>query len=250
MKDIRVFIVEDEKKSLEMMMSLIELFFSNLTVVGSAPNIKVALTEIPKHEIDILFLDINLPDGNGFNLLNHLDKLNFEIVFTTAYEEFAIKAIRYSALDYLLKPIDVDELELAINRYRLKGKKQVGEQQIREFSKDISENGRPSQIGLPSKNGIQFIPYNDIVRCEADSSYTVVYTIKKQIITVSKNLKQIQETLSDNRFIRCHRKYLVNKNFIKEYIRGNGGQVIMKDGSFALVSKRMKSDFLKILREN
>lgn len=249
MKIFKAFIVEDEIKSMELIEALIANYCDEVEVVGKAFSISEALTEIKNTDFDILFLDINLPDGTGFNLLNRLDQIDFKIIFTTAYEEFAIKAIRYSALDYLLKPIDIDELCLSVNRLS-KHKNSVPEKKIKEFSKSISETGTPSHIGLPSRNGIQFIPHEEIVKCEADSSYTIVYTIKKQMITVSKNLKQIQELLSDQRFIRCHRKYLVNKNFIKEYIRGSGGQVIMQDGSFALVSKRMKSDFLKLLKEN
>ena len=242
MKNIKAFIVEDETKAKDMLIGLLKLYCEEVKVVGSANSIKMALDTIPNSEIDVLFLDINLQDGNGFNLLNHLKQIDFKVIFTTAYDQYAIKAIRYSALDYLLKPIDVDELETAIKRLNEGGNKTNSN--VKQYAKDISDNGSPSKIGLPSKSGIEYIPHADIVKCEADSSYTIIYTISKQKHLISKNLKTVQQLLSDNKFIRCHRKYLVNKDYVKEYIRGAGGQVIMQDNSFALVSKRMKSSFL------
>ncbi len=238
MKRIKAFLVEDEKRSRELLSVMLHQYCPQVAVVGTAGSLQEALPLLKAETPDLVFLDVHLPDGNGFDLLHLLPNYRFEVIFTTAYEEFAVRALRKRALDYLLKPLDAEELQAAIHRFK---KSRVPSPSTAPAEPRTAQNpATPLQIGLPSNRGVTFYPQRDIVRCEADGSYAQVFFNGGQQLLVSRNLKDLALSLDQQLFVRCHRKHLVNKLYVKEYIRGNGGYLIMKDGSIAAVSKRQK----------
>lgn len=245
MNVIKTIVVEDEPHSREMLLKLLKRYCPEVEVVGSAASIDEAKPLIERLKPDLVFLDVRLRDGSGFDLLNLLDPIDFHIIFTTAFEEYAVRAIRCSALDYLVKPLDIDELVASIQRLLRAESHRMKSNDIRSFAKEMATEGPPLQVGLPSQKGIEIIAIASIVRCEADGSYARVYLNNGKCILVSRNLKEMEELLVESGFIRSHRKHLINMGFVQKYIRGNGGYVVMKDGSTADVSKRMKSSFLR-----
>lgn len=248
MKVINAFILEDEKRSQELLTVLLNRYCPQVKVLGHADSLQGALSWLSQNKVELVFLDIHLPDGSGFDLLHLLPKVDFDVIFTTAYEEFAIRAIRKSALDYLVKPLDVDDLQAAIQRLLQRCGNEETKPNLGGFHPDSEAGTNAQQIGLPSKRGVEFYPINEIVRCEADGSYAQVFLNSGKQVLVSRNLKDLESNLDEQLFIRCHRKHLVNKQFVKEYVRGNGGYLVMLDGSVASVSKRLKGALTRKLK--
>ncbi len=246
---IRGLVVDDENKSRENLKILLNEFCEDVEVIGLASTIKEATDIINTLKPDVVFLDIQMHKETGFDLLEQFDKINFEVIFTTAHSEFALKAIKFSAVDYLLKPIDINELQWAIEKVKNKIKN-------KSFSKAnidlLLQNLKPHteqkyKLALPTSNGLVFVKLKDIIYCEADSNYTNIYTQDGKKHIVSKTLKEYDELLHEHNFFRIHKSYLINVNEIKEYIRGEGGYVIMNNSISLDVSKRRKDEFLKLI---
>ena len=206
-------------------------------------NIAEATEAVKLHAPDVVFLDIQLQRETGFDLLTKLKEINFEVIFTTAYTEYAIKAFKFSAIDYLLKPIDIEELKKAVARVEKRVSNNITgrlTQLVQNLKQGSSENYK---IALPTLDGLVFVKINDILYCEASSNYTQIFTSEEKYL-VSKTLKEYDDLLSDHNFFRIHNSYLININSIKKYVKGDGGYVVLNNNTSLDVSKRKKEAFL------
>lgn len=245
---IRGIIVEDEKHSRETLAGMLERYCKNVEVIAEAESYRSGLELIRKYSPDVVFLDIQMPDGSGFRLLEELDTINFAIIFTTAFDQFAIKAIKYSALDYLLKPIDPDELVNAIKKVEQKLNKSEVNDNIRVLLENIrSKENDPHKIVLSTSEKIHIIETDQILRCESDNYYTNFFLIDGKNILISKTLKENEELLSDHNFIRPHKSHLVNVKYIKGFLKNDGGYIEMTDGSRIPVSRRKREKIIEII---
>jgi two-component system LytT family response regulator len=199
---------------------------------------------------DILFLDIEMPHMNGFELLEKLSDINFELIFTTSYDQYAIKAIRFSALDYLLKPIDREELQKAVQKAVSRMKHPLPQQIEILLQKLNQPTISVNKIAIPTMEGLQMIPVESVISCNADSNYTILLLKNKQKIVASRSLKEIEEMLEDYSFARVHNSWLVNLNEVEKYVKGEGGFLLMSDGTTIDVSRSRKEILLKKLQPN
>lgn len=245
---IKAIIVDDEPFCCEALATLLERYCPEVRVAAVCHSGASALDAIEEQHPQILFLDIEMPRMNGFDLLEKVRDINFEIIFTTSYDQYALKAIRFSALDYLLKPIDREELQKAVQkvvqrlRYPLPQQLEI---LLQKFNRPASAI---QKIALPTMEGLQMIPVNSIISCESDSNYTVFLLKNKQKIIVSRTLKEIEELLEEYTFLRVHHSYLVNLNEVNKYIKGEGGYLVMSDESTVDVSRSRKETLLKKLQ--
>jgi two-component system LytT family response regulator len=244
---LRAIIVDDEPKSLENLKILAEEFIKNVSVVAVCKNVREALVAVKTHHPDIVFLDIQMQNESGFDLLSKIDEIDFEVIFVTAYSEFAIKAFKFSAIDYLLKPIDIEELRAAVRKVEEKRTGRVAGRLKVLHDNLLGFGGDTSKIALPSAEGLIFIMVNEIFYCEASSNYTIFYTAGNKQYVVSKTLGEYEDLLLDHDFFRIHHSYLVNLNVIKKYVKGEGGYVILNNDVSLNVSKRKRGDFLNRL---
>ncbi|MFK7973108.1 MAG: LytR/AlgR family response regulator transcription factor [Bacteroidia bacterium] len=249
---LKALIVEDEINSQELLKELIAEYTEGVEVVGTAQGVKEALEKIGELSPDLLLLDIELADGDGFQVLEQVEDPNFDVIFTTAYNQYAIKAFKFSATDYLLKPVDIEELQRAVAR--VVEKQQEGDQEVsKERLQALISNLRNSQKGfkrivLPTTNGFTVVDPKDIIRCESDRNYTFIFLTDGRKILVSRTIKEYEEMLVDFNFFRVHQSHLINLAFLKNYIRGRGGQVELTDGTVVDVSARKKADFMRRLQ--
>jgi two-component system LytT family response regulator len=206
------------------------------------------LKAIKEHKPDLLFLDIEMPQMNGFELLEKLPDTNLNIIFTTSYDQYAIKAIRFSALDYLLKPVDREELQNALQKVTDNAQHPLT-QQLEILLQKINTPTSPaiSKVAMPTMEGLQMVNVDSIISCQSDSNYTIILLKDKNKLTVSRTLKDIEEILEGYSFIRVHHSYLVNINEINKYVKGEGGYLVMSDGSNVDVSRSKKDLLLKKL---
>ncbi len=245
---VTAVIIDDEKKCVSLLKHLIDTHCTDIKVVAEADNAAQGINAIKIHQPDLVFLDIEMPDKTGFELLTSLPEINFDIIFTTAYNHYAIKAIRFSALDYLLKPVDLDELKNAVGRVFKKHNKKEHRESIDLLVNNIrSLQPNFSRITLSTQDGLVILHVTEIVYCEASGTYTIFFLKNKEKIIVSKTLKEYEELLSGHYFFRVHNSYLVNLNEVKKYIKGDGGSVMMSNGDEVFVSKRKKEEFLQAL---
>jgi two-component system LytT family response regulator len=241
---IKALIIDDELSARESLIKVLNLYCENITVVAVGSSVEDAIDLIYRFSPDIVFLDIEMPNGNGFTLFEKIKQPSFETIFTTAYEEFAIKAFRISALDYLTKPIDFRQLQEAIGKYRQKQKIGIREQRFELLIENMTN--RPSEfnkIVLPDYEGYSMINISDIIYCQADGSYTHIYLLNGKKLTTSKLLKSIEELLPNETFFRIHKSYLVNLNLIKRYIKVDGNQVVLENNVKLDVSDRNRRNF-------
>lgn len=246
----RGFIVEDEKHQMETLSDLLEESFPELSVIGTASSVPEAIERLTKVKPDLVFLDVLLPPDTAFDLLNALVKIPFDIIFTTSFEEYAVKAFRLSAVDYLVKPIVPGELKSAIKKF----KERRSAAEISQHVQILMENLKVTEadhtkIALPTLTGYLFVSVKDIIRCESDNTYTTFFTSDKRKIIVSKTLKECEQMLSEYRFYRVHNSHLINLEYMVEYIKGEGGIVKMADGSHIDVSRRRKEEFMQLLKK-
>jgi len=242
---INAVIIDDEEKGRELLKNLLSNYCPNVNVVGMAESVKTGLEAIKSYDPDLIFLDIIMPDESGFELLEHIKDMNVEVVFTTAYDQYAIKAIRFSAMDYLLKPIDVDELKNAVAKVELKLGEKKSHNSFNEKLSVLLENAQTHphkmKLGLPTQNGINFVTIDDILFCKAEGNYSIIHFYEKggQDI-VTRTLKELDELLSEFNFCRIHRSYLINLDHIKEYRRINHSSDIDGDGGCVVMGNEMK----------
>lgn len=247
---IKALIIEDEKKSREMLSALIQKNFAeSLQLVGAAKNVAEGVELINKQKPDLVFLDISMPDGTGFDVLEKVQGHKFDIIFTTATDKHALKAIKYSACDYLLKPIDMDELKQAVDKAIQKKKPGLPSMDNLEFLiqnlKRADDNY--SKITLPTGSAYEIVSIKDIIRAEADGSYTVFYLTGNRKMMVSASLKHYEDLLPEKDFLRIHHHCLINMSHVVRFLKQDGGYAIMSDNSQIEISRRKKDVFLERL---
>ncbi len=243
---IRTIIIEDEHKSMLTLQTLLERYCPEAEVVGTGNSVEAGIRVIQEQRPELVFLDIAMPDGDAFDLLNRLGKVEFEIVFITAYNEFALKAFEFSALHYLLKPINYRELQEAVQRFMKVRNHPNIQPRLDILSRSLSNHF--DKISLPSNDGLIIVEINDIVRFEAAGNYSTVFLASGERIIVSKTLNQFEEILVGLHFIRIHNTHLINLKFVKKYQRGQGGMVTMNNGNQIPVSRTRKNDFIDGLK--
>ncbi|RFS16113.1 LytTR family DNA-binding domain-containing protein [Emticicia sp. C21] len=245
----KAIIVDDENRSVETLSSIIYLFCSTeVEVIGTANSIQEAYQLIQEKSPDIVFLDVEMPHGSGFDLLEKFTNPKFEVIFTTGFDHYAVTAIKFSALDYLLKPINIEELKQAIGKAKERIEKKNSQQNFDHLIQNLKNpRDKSNKIPLPILNGFQFVPVNNIIYCEADEDYTHIYLNDNTKITVSKSIKDFEDLLANYDFFRIHHSFLVNRDYIKRYTKGEGGTITTEQGTELPVSRRRKSEFLEWL---
>lgn len=246
---MKTLIIEDEQKSREMLAGIIKKNCPALEIVGLANNVKEGVEMIKSLNPELVFLDISMPDGSGFDLLEKVQGYKFELIFATASDQYAIKAIKFSACDYLLKPIDIDELKIAVDKAMQK--KMVAPPTMENLNFLIQQLKRADdtfqKITLPTGNAFEIVNIKDIIRCEADTSYTIFYLTDKRKLMVSAGLKHYEELLPEQDFIRVHHHHLINMNHVLRFLKEDGGYAVMSDGTKIEISRRKKEAFLERL---
>jgi two-component system, LytTR family, response regulator len=226
---------------------LLQKFCPDIKILDSCYSAADALRSIQQQKPQILFLDIEMPHMNGFDLLEKLPAIDFELIFTTSYDQYAIKAIRFSALDYLLKPVDRDELQKAVQK-AVQRLRSPFPQQIEMLLQKLNHPAIPvNKIAIPTMEGLLLIFVESIISCASNSNYTTLFLKNKQNVIASRTLKEIEEMLADYSFLRVHHSYLVNLNEVEKYIKGEGGYLLMSDGTTIDVSRSKKEILLKKL---
>ncbi|SMD17415.1 LytR/AlgR family response regulator transcription factor [Pedobacter nyackensis] len=249
---LNTIIVDDEEFARSSLYFLLLENCESIHISGIAKSVAEARNLLAQHTIDLIFLDIAMPGENGFELIPDVQKSKAHIIFTTAYDQYALKAIKANALDYLLKPIDIDELKVAVEKaVKLIALNKNGNgrnENMQNLAVNLSERNEIRKISLPNGQGYSLVNIDDIIHIEADSNYSVFYLANKDKITVSKVLKEYEEILPDNQFIRIHKSSIVNLNYVKEYNSKNGLEVILKNGEKIAVSRRRASDFAEKIK--
>ncbi len=245
---ITALIIDDEQRSQDLLKKTIEKYCPDVKVMAIGSSVDEAVNLIHTYNPDLVFLDIEMPNGNGFTLFDKIKNITFAVIFTTAFEEYAIKAFRISALDYLTKPIDFRDLQEAVNKLKHKQKILLNEQRITLLLENISNRTNEfNKIALPINDGYTLINMSDIVYCEADGNYTYVHLLNGDRIVSSKILKLIEALLPSQTFYRIHKSCLVNLNLIKTYSKKDGNSVTMQTGKTLDVAERNKKEFLETL---
>ncbi|EDM38947.1 response regulator [Pedobacter sp. BAL39] len=239
---MKTLIIDDEQSNIENLSLILQKYCPRVQLAGAANNVELAIQQIVVHQPDLLLLDIQLGSQTGFDLLRQLPVKDFEVIFITAYDSYGIDAIKFAAVDYLLKPIDIAELVLAINKAEEKTATKQTAQQLNFLLTQLKNGGAsPPKIALPQLHEVRYVSVNDIVRCEADNSYTRFYLSDDEKILVSRSLKEYAELLIPIGFLRTHQSHLVNKTFIKSWIKEDGGMLLLSDGIKIPVSKPNKT---------
>ncbi|MEO8085211.1 MAG: LytTR family DNA-binding domain-containing protein [Bacteroidota bacterium] len=246
MSMIKAVIIEDEKRSAKLLSNLLKEYCQDIELAGAASTVADGYHLIKKSNPDVIFLDIEMQKETGFDLLEKFDEIKFEIIFTTAFENYAIRAIKFCAIDYLLKPIDVDELKAAVVKVLRSHQKNQLNRKLEAFMQN-RHNVNPDQfqIALPSTQGMTILRVNEILYLKSDRQYTIFYLKSGEKIMTSKNLGEYEELLVEHNFFRVHHSSLINLGEVKKYIRGEGGTTVMSNGEEIDVSKRRKESFLK-----
>ncbi|MCK9451108.1 MAG: LytTR family DNA-binding domain-containing protein [Bacteroidales bacterium] len=249
MNTTNCIIIDDEMNAREALKGLIERYFSDkITVLELCKSVQEGVKAINKHQPDIVFLDIEMPHDNGFELLKYFKNINFEVVFTTAHRKYAIEAIKLAAFDYLLKPINIVELQDVLNRFRLNRLKKQKDERLQRLLTNLAGSGSGfSRIALPTLTGYQLENYHGITHCVAEENYSRIFTVDGRQILVSKNLGLLQELLPEKLFFRIHKSYLVNLNYVKTYSRYQRHFITLEDGTELDVAKRRIDDFVQAI---
>lgn len=242
----KALIIDDEQRTRELIAKMIESFDLGIETYPIGENVKSGLAAIEELHPDLVFLDIQMPDGTGFDLLKQVKNKQFEVIFITAHEEFAIKAIKFSALDYILKPVDPEELRGAVERALVAMREPKTEPQFEALQNNIQPNQK-RRLVLKTQESVHVVDLDQIIRCEADRNYTSFFLTEGRKILVSRTLKDYETLLTGHNFLRVQQSHLINLNFVDRYDKGNGGAVVMKDGSEVPLSPAKRDIFFQIL---
>jgi two-component system LytT family response regulator len=244
---IRAVVIEDEEYSRRVLLEMLREHCGQINVVAEADSVKTGLEAIVELKPQLVFLDIELQSETSFEILEKLPDINFELIFTTAFDHYALKAIKFCAIDYLLKPIDLNELQIAIAKVEKRLNREYVNKNLEALLDNIKSGSQNShKIALPTLEGLLFVRVSDIIYCESDGPYTRFFLKQPDKIITSKHLKEYEDLLSEYSFFRIHKSYLINLQEIQKYIRGDGGQLIMSNGAALSVSKQRKENFLNI----
>jgi len=244
----KALIIDDEKRTRDLISKMIESFDLDVATYPLGENVKSGIEQIDTLHPDIVFLDVQMPDGTGFDVLRNVAFKDFEVIFITAHEEFAIKAIKFSALDYLLKPIDPEELRSSLERAIQAVDFKKEDVQFEALQHNIQPNQKRKLV-LKTQESVYVVELDDIIRCEADRNYTQFYLTGGRRILVSKTLKDYETILMPFHFLRVQQSHLVNLNFVDRYDKGNGGTVVMKDGTEVPISPNKRDLFFQFLEK-
>lgn len=248
MNKLQAILIDDESSSRNSLRQKVLAYCPDIAIVAECESGEEGLKAIEEKKPDIVFLDVEMPRMNGFTMLQQLKNRSFELIFTTAYDHYAIKAIRYSALDYLVKPVEVEELKESVKKAREKREQNTPNARVETLLHNLlDEKSLHSRIAIPSMEGLQFIETGAIIYLEAKSNYTEIFVKDLPKITVAKTLKEFDDLLPSSAFVRIHHSYLINKNHVLKYIKGEGGQVVMRNGSILDVARRKKEEFMKAI---
>lgn len=240
--------MDDEQHCIERIKDLVEMHCSDhVHIMDAFRNVQDGIKGIGKLKPDLVFLDVEIKDQTGFDLLKQTGNISFDVIFTTGYDKYAVQAFKFSALDYLLKPIDADDLKQAVNKLINKKNQQETSQKMEVLFHNIQNTSK--RICVPVINGLVFLQVSEIIRCKSDVNYTTIFLKDKKSLMVAKSLKEFDELLSEYNFFRIHNSHLVNLSYIKSYNKGKGGYVILVDGSELEVSTRRKEEFLNRLSQ-
>lgn len=247
---MKAIIVDDEPKSREVLKTLLERFCPAVNVIGAAGGVEDAKKLIEEVNPDIVFLDVEMPGGNGFKLLDETQRNNFEIIFVTSYGHYAIPALRYSAIDYLLKPVEIEELKNAVQRVEARlAKKGDLKANYKALNENLQLPASQQRIAVHGVNDIRFVSVKDIIRLEGDSNYTYIITTTGGKYHTSKTLKDYEELLQGHsNFIRVHKTHIINLDHLTKFIKNDGGYIIMSDGSKVEVSRRKKQELMERMK--
>ncbi len=244
---VRAVLIEDNPDASEKLRFLLSRYcVESIQLLACASSGKEGIASISSHQPDLVFLDIELGDMTAFEMLERIDPINFQVIFTTAHDHYAIKAIRYSAVDYLLKPIGREELLAAIARAEQNPMRMLREQVSQLVSHAQPKSVLPEKIALTTSDGLVFKKIRDIVRCESDRMYTIVVMSTGEKLMVSKPMGQLEEILDGQEFFRVHNSHLINMSHIRQFVRADGGYVVMDDGATVSVARNRKDDFLEL----
>ncbi len=249
---LKALLVDDEVNNLESLEFLLHYDCEGIEVAGKAQSVLQAREWLKHHTADVVFLDISMPGENGFQLLNNLQEQNFKVVFVTAYNEYALQAIKASAVDYILKPVNITELQKAVEKVKRAVSSPAAADQnralLQHLLESVGKKETPQKIALPQLGSISFIEVDDMVSLQADSNYTIIHMKDMQKLVISKTLKDFEDLLDENRFVRIHKSYIVNLKYIREYSTIDGGIVKMTDGNQWSISRRQLELFLEKMK--
>lgn len=242
-------LIDDEPNATEALTNMLRMTTPDVEVIAVANDPLLGIEKLRNAAPDLLFLDIQMPHMNGFELLEKLDKINFNVIFTTAYDQYALQAFKVSAVDYLLKPIDMDELEAAVTKVR--DRLQATRLDFSAFEKLFQQvqKPEPQRIALPVGDGLMFVPVADIVRMQSDSNYTMFHLANRDKVLVSRTLGDYEDMLAGQNFCRVHHSHLINLAHLRRYVKSDGGYAEMSDGSKVEISRRKKDDFVAMIGE-
>lgn len=241
---ISSLIIDDEHDGLLAIRSMLGKYCPQIQIIDEASGVNDAFLKINEHQPELIFLDIKMDDGTAFDLLKKFSTINFKIIFVTAYDEYAIEAIKYSALDYLLKPVSPTQLIEAVDKLSNLSRIETMEQQLQLL---LQEKTQREKIALPTADGLLFVKIKNILRCESDSSYTNFVLASGKKILVTRTMKEFEKLLPNNTFYRVHKSHLINIQYIDQYITRDGTSVIMENNDCIPVARNRKDDFLKVI---
>lgn len=244
---ITAIIIDDEKHCIDALSADLAKYCGNVVVSATCVSAKEGMLAIKKHKPQLIFLDVEMPWMNGFEMLEMLDNIDFSIIFTTAHDQFAAKAFRISAVDYLLKPIDADDLKTAVRKAEDKITSLTGTLNIQNLLNNIRQPAPQQKIALPNRDGYEFVPATSILYCTAEGAYTKMVFNEKRALLISRKLGDVEEMLPQEIFVRIHHSTIININAITQYSRTDGGYVLMNTNEKLMVSKARKETLLSRL---
>lgn len=246
---ITAVLVDDEFNNIENLSNLLHSHCPDVSIIGTATNAESAKAIIEEKKPELVFLDIQMPDKSGFDLLQSLDGHNFEVIFVTAHDRYGIQAIKFSAVDYLLKPVDIGELKSAVQKAVSRKSQQSQNKQVQNLLQLLNhQNFREEhRIALPTAKETRFVETQKIVRCESSNNYTAFFFQSGEKLVVSKPIYEFEELLKDYGFLRCHQSHLVNKKYIKSWVKEDGGYLVLEDGTEIPISRQKKEMLRAVL---
>lgn len=249
LSNIKAIIIDDERHCRSSLRKQLEWSCPQVEIIAECANASKGEEAIQKLEPELVFLDVEMPDKNGFDLLKSLDDINFEVVFTTAYDGFAIEAFRANAIDYLLKPIDEDHLIEAVDKVEMRLRNREPDTYIKTILEELISQDSKRTIPFPTSEGITFINIDDLIRCEAEGSYSYVYYGENERLFISKTLKHIEALCKSRFLVRVHQSHLININKVKQYIKADGGSIVMQDNSRVPLARSKKENLRKWIKK-
>lgn len=247
MNMMKAILIDDEKHNLENLEALLQTYCPHVQVAATAMNAADGKTAILQHHPDLVFLDIQMPGKSGFDLLRELSQYNFEVIFITAYDQYAIQAIKFAAVDYLLKPVNIEELQDAVSRALVNNRQKKQNLQLENLIQLLQQQKEAHRIALTTLRETRFIPTTEIIRCESSNNYSIFYLANGEKLTVSKPIYEYEELLKSYGFIRCHQSHLINKQYVKSWVKEDGHYLLFENGTQVPVSRNRKEQVMQAL---